>query len=428
MSVEKTITSPAADRAAIAAAKPAIKVEDLHKSFRIPTQRVDSLKERAVHPFAGRDYRELHALDGISFEIHQGEFFGIVGRNGSGKSTLLKLLASIYRADAGSIKMAGRLAPFIELGVGFNLDLTARDNVVLNGVMMGLTPQETRRRLDSVIDFAELGDFVDLKLKNYSSGMLVRLAFSLMLEVDADILLIDEVLAVGDASFQQKCADAFHSMKVAGKTIVLVTHEMGTVESYCHRALLISNGRIELIGDPGAVGRKYLQLNFEAEGGHIEEPSDAPVEALSDNDSARLLEAQLIDEEGTPIGALEHGQPIRVKITMEALRDSTGLHAGLILTNADEVGVYEYAVGIGGETDDRPVKAGQRMEILTEIENRLVPGHYFLHMGVNRSFEGGLALYVPNMVDFVVFGGSRSRGVVVLDQHTESKIEDGPTA
>jgi ABC-2 type transport system ATP-binding protein len=425
MSVEKTTTSPAADRAAIAAAKPAIQVEDLHKSFRIPTQRVDSLKERVVRPFSARDFRELRALDGISFEIHQGEFFGIVGRNGSGKSTLLKLLASIYRADSGSIRMAGRLAPFIELGVGFNLDLTARDNVVLNGVMMGLTPQETRRRLDSVIDFAELGDFVDLKLKNYSSGMLVRLAFSLMLEVDADILLIDEVLAVGDASFQQKCADAFHDMKAAGKTIVLVTHEMGTVESYCHRALLISNGRIELIGDPGAVGRKYLQLNFEAEGGHIE---DALTARLPESDSVRLLDAQLLDEAGEPIGALEHGQPIRVRITMEALRDSTGLHAGLILTNADEVGVYEYAVAIGGETDNRPVRAGQRMEIVTEIENRLVPGHYFLHMGINRSFEGGLALYVPNLVDFVVFGGPRNRGVVVLDQHTESTIEDGPTA
>src|SRR5215467_10603633 len=188
MSVEKTITSPAADRAAIAAAKPAIQVEDLHKSFRIPTQRVDSLKERAVHPFSQRDYRELHALDGISFEVHQGEFFGIVGRNGSGKSTLLKLLASIYRADGVTIRIAGRLAPFIELGVGFNHELTARENVVLNGVMMGLTPKEVRARQDAVIDFAELHDFADLKLKNYSSGMLVRLAFSVMLQADADVL------------------------------------------------------------------------------------------------------------------------------------------------------------------------------------------------------------------------------------------------
>src|SRR3954465_10767505 len=160
----------------------AIAVEDLHKSFRIPTQRVDSLKERAVRPFAARDYRELRALDGVSFEIHQGEFFGIVGRNGSGKSTLLKLLASIYRADSGTIRMAGRLAPFIELGVGFNPELTARENIVLNGVMMGLGRREAQQRLDSVLDFAELREFTDLKLKNYSSGMMVRLAFAVMVE------------------------------------------------------------------------------------------------------------------------------------------------------------------------------------------------------------------------------------------------------
>ena len=253
MSDDATATAPApADP--LAGRPPAIQVEGLHKSFRIPTQRVDSLKERAVHPFAAREYRELQALDGISFEIRQGEFFGIVGRNGSGKSTLLKLLASIYRADAGTIRIAGRLAPFIELGVGFNAELSARENVVLNGVMMGLTPQEARNRLDAVIEFAELDEFVDLKLKNYSSGMLVRLAFSLMMEVDADILLIDEVLAVGDAAFQQKCADAFREMKAAGKTIVLVTHEMATVEEYCHRAMLIGDGQHPHIGEPERSG------------------------------------------------------------------------------------------------------------------------------------------------------------------------------
>ena len=194
-----------------------IEAVGLKKAFRIPTHRIDSFKERVVRPLANRDYRELRALDDVSFEIRQGEFFGIVGRNGSGKSTLLKLLASIYRADAGTIRMAGRLAPFIELGVGFNPELTARENVVLNGVMMGLTPQGARNRLDAVLEFAELREFVELKLKNYSSGMLVRLAFSLMMEVDADILLIDEVLAVGDAAFQQKCGDAFREMKAAGQ-------------------------------------------------------------------------------------------------------------------------------------------------------------------------------------------------------------------
>src|SRR4051795_6470782 len=263
MSVEGELTiQPAAPDAPGPEAPTAIRVEDLHKAFRIPTQRVDSLKERAVHPFASRDYRELHALNGVSFDIRQGEFFGIVGRNGSGKSTLLKLLASIYRADRGTIRIAGRLAPFIELGVGFNHELTARENVVLNGVMMGLSPKEMRRRLDAVIDFAELQEFADLKLKNYSSGMLVRLAFAVMMEADADVLLIDEVLAVGDASFQQKCADAFHQMKSEGKTIVLVTHEMAAVESYCHRAMLLSEGDIKHVGEPGETGREYLKLNF----------------------------------------------------------------------------------------------------------------------------------------------------------------------
>src|SRR3954452_21198945 len=177
----------------------AIQVEGLRKAFRIPTHRVDSFKERLVRPSAGRYFRELKALDGISFDVRKGEFFGIVGRNGSGKSTLLKILASIYRADAGTIRMAGRLAPFIELGVGFNPELTARENVTLNGVMMGLSQKEARRRLDAVLEFAELEEFVDLKLKNYSSGMLVRLAFAVMIQAEADILLIDEVLAVGDA-------------------------------------------------------------------------------------------------------------------------------------------------------------------------------------------------------------------------------------
>ena len=168
------------------------------------------------------------------------------GRNGSGKSTLLKILASIYRADAGRVRMAGRVAPFIELGVGFNPELTARENGVLNGVLMGLTLREARRRLDAVLEFAELEDFVDLKLKNYSSGMMVRFAFAVMVQADADIMLIDEVLAVGDAAFAQKCMDVFHERRRAGKTIVLVTHDMATVQTLCHRAMLLARRRAAL--------------------------------------------------------------------------------------------------------------------------------------------------------------------------------------
>src|SRR3954454_17770915 len=240
-----------------------IEVRDLEKTFRIPKQQVHTFKERALHPFRRSTYDELNVLRGISFDVHDGEFFGIVGRNGSGKSTLLKCLAGIYGADAGQIRVAGRMSPFIELGVGFNPDLTARENVVINAVMMGLTPREARARFDGVIEFAELHDFVGLKLKNYSSGMQVRLAFAVMVQSGAEVLLIDEVLAVGDAAFQQRCLDEFRGLRDEGRTIVLVTHDMTTVERFCHRAMLITDGEIEMIGDPGRVGRRYLERNFE---------------------------------------------------------------------------------------------------------------------------------------------------------------------
>ena len=227
-----------------------IEARDVEKSFRIPVHRIDSFKERIVHPFSQAEYRTLEALRKVSFDVHRGEFFGIVGRNGSGKSTLLKILASIYRADAGSVRMAGRPAPFIELGVGFNHELSARENVILNGVMMGLSQREARRRLDAVLDFAELEEFGDLKIKNYSSGMLVRLAFSVMIQAEADILLIDEVLAVGDAAFRQKCRDVFREMRHGARTVVLVTHDMTAVQSYCHRAMLIDDGEVRHLGDP----------------------------------------------------------------------------------------------------------------------------------------------------------------------------------
>src|ERR1019366_10148883 len=178
-----------------------IETRGVYKTFRIPEHRVDSLKERALHPLRRIEHRQLHALRDVSFDVHQGEFLGIVGRNGSGKSTLLKIMSSIYRADAGRVRMAGRVAPFIELGVGFNPELTARENGVLNGVLMGLTRREAQRRLGAVIEFAELEEFLDLKLKNYSSGMMVRFAFAVLVQADADIMLIDEVLAVGDAAF-----------------------------------------------------------------------------------------------------------------------------------------------------------------------------------------------------------------------------------
>ena len=202
-----------------------------------------TLKERALHPFRSAGHDDLRALRDVSFAVERGEFFGIVGRNGSGKSTLLKCLAGIYRTDRGQIYVDGRMSTFIELGVGFNMDLAAHDNVMLNATMLGLSQRETRARYDHIIDFAELREFADLKLKNYSSGMLVRLAFAVMIQVDADILLIDEVLAVGDAAFQQKCFDEFARIRRSGTTVLFVTHDMSAVQRFCDRAMLLEHGR-----------------------------------------------------------------------------------------------------------------------------------------------------------------------------------------
>jgi ABC-type polysaccharide/polyol phosphate transport system ATPase subunit len=410
-SVDRRQRAPAADDPL------AIKVEDLRKAFRIPTHRVDSFKERLVRPFAGRDFRELKALDGISFEVRKGEFFGIVGRNGSGKSTLLKILASIYRADAGTIRMAGRLAPFIELGVGFNAELTARENVVLNGVMMGLTPRETRNRLDAVIEFAELEEFAELKLKNYSSGMLVRLAFSVMMEADADVLLIDEVLAVGDASFQQKCADAFRAMKEKGKTIVLVTHEMSTVEEYCHRAMLIDGGKIRQIGDPAETGREYLKLNFER-GVETGEPT-----AAGGADGARLLDCWLEDGAGERTTTIEQDEPIRLRAELQVEREASGIGLGFVIADPNGLGLFEFGTAVLAPDGSDEVPAGERIVVKAEVENRLAPGRHFVHLGAQSNRGGGVSIYVHNAVDFVVFGTTSTKGVVSLAHEIEASLE-----
>ncbi|HEY1835512.1 MAG TPA: ABC transporter ATP-binding protein [Candidatus Saccharimonadales bacterium] len=240
----------------------AIRVHDVHKDFHLPHHKEDSIKHRVITTFQKKDkgIDTLHALRGITFDIKKGEFFGIVGRNGSGKSTLLKIIAEIYTPTKGHITRRGRLVPFIELGVGFNPDLTGRENVYLNGALLGFTRKEIDAMYDEIVEFAELGEFMDQRLKNYSSGMQVRLAFSVAIRADGDILLLDEVLAVGDAAFQRKCYDYFNSLKERKKTIIFVTHGMGAVREYCDKAILIENGKIVQEGNAEDVSNAYTRM------------------------------------------------------------------------------------------------------------------------------------------------------------------------
>lgn len=240
----------------------AIKVENVKKTFRLPHHKSNMLKHSIIHAFKKKDktVETFHALKGISFEVKKGEFFGILGRNGSGKSTLLKILAQIYQPSSGKVSHKGKLVPFIELGVGFKPELTGRENVYLNGALLGFSAQEIDERYDDIVQFAELEEFMDQKLKNYSSGMKVRLAFSVAIRADVDILLLDEVLAVGDAEFQRKCHEYFKTLKTNQKTIIFVSHNMNDVRKYCDRAILIEEGQIAHEGDASTVADEYTKL------------------------------------------------------------------------------------------------------------------------------------------------------------------------
>ena len=278
----------------------AIEVRGVSKTFRLPHQKYTTAKRRVLQPLAHRHYEVLEALEDVSFDVRSGETFGIVGRNGSGKSTLMKCIAGIYRLDGGGIEVAGRLAPFIELGVGFNPELPARDNVVTNAVLLGLTPAQARARFDQIIAFAELEPFVDLKLKNFSSGMTVRLAFAVTTQVDAEVLLVDEVLQVGDAAFEDKCLAHFDRLKLEGRTIILVTHDMESVERHCDRAMLLDRGRVAAIGGAHDVAQAYMRDNAaekqpprvrpQAAGGRAQEAgSHRPVRARTGRSAPGLL-------------------------------------------------------------------------------------------------------------------------------------------
>ena len=235
-------------------------VDHLSKSFKLPTERSWGLKQAIFNRLKGiKGYTKQEVLKDISFTVKKGEFLGIVGRNGSGKSTLLKILAQIYTPDSGSITVHGSLVPFIELGVGFNPELTGRENVYMNGAMLGFSNEEMDQMFDDIVEFAELAPFMDQKLKNYSSGMQVRLAFSIAIRARGDILILDEILAVGDAAFQEKCNQYFASLDKS-QTVILVTHSMENVREFCDRAILIDQGKIIEEGDPEVVADAYLKL------------------------------------------------------------------------------------------------------------------------------------------------------------------------
>jgi ABC-type polysaccharide/polyol phosphate transport system ATPase subunit len=401
---------------------PALVVDDVSKTFRLPRERVHTLKEKALHPFRRAQFDTLHALRDVSFAIAPGEFYGIVGRNGSGKSTLLKCLAGIYATDRGRIFVNGQMSTFIELGVGFNPDLPARENVMINATMLGLSVREARNRFDRIIDFAELREFTEVKLKNYSSGMLVRLAFSVMIQVDADILLIDEVLAVGDAAFQQKCFEEFERIKRSGTTVILVTHDMGAVDRFCDRAMLLEHGRCVEIGEPRHVGLRYLQLNFSPEARAAQAGGEAAPERLGDG-SGSILEAWFEDEAGAPAELLEGGRRAAVAMRVRFDRDVRDPTFAIALLNSQQRTV------VGATTqhsDPAPglFRAGEEVTVRFGFDNVLGHDRYTLIASVARQGSGMAFIDHREDVASVIVGATTTSGGLV-ELPVEVRLERG---
>lgn len=411
-----TALRPAAEPGSPASRGPSVvSIEGVSKTFRLPHQQYTTLKERALHPLRRTTYDELRAVQDVSLEISDGEFFGIVGRNGSGKSTLLKCIAGIYRVDTGRISVAGRLSPFIELGVGFNMDLNARDNVLINAIMLGLTRRQALARFDRVVAFAELEEFMDLRLKNYSSGMLVRLAFATAIQVDAEILLIDEVLAVGDAAFQQKCFEEFFRLKREGRTIVFVSHDMFSVERFCDRAMLIEHGRVTKIGEPRVIARAYHELNF----GQLahEQPDQARAagatsiaDAWFENaDGERVTSASQQDALRMCFET-RFGEDVREPVFAATLRTELG-HT-IIVARSDQHGASSGSF-----------KAGENAVVRFAIPNWLTASRYMLTPSVAREGTGDAALALVADMASIVIHGTVSGGILELP--VEFELERG---
>lgn len=360
----------------------AIKVENVSKTFKLPHEKYSSVKSLFVNFYRRKKTYELQrALNDVSFQINKGEFFGIVGRNGSGKSTLLKLMAGIYAPTSGEVKVNGSLTPFIELGVGFNPELTGRENVFLNGALLGFNRKQMRAMYKDIVEFAELEKFMDQKLKNYSSGMQVRLAFSIAIRAKSDILLLDEVLAVGDTAFQKKCNDYFYKLKEEGQTVVLVTHNMGAVEQYCDKAMHIEGGKIIKIGDAVTIADSYNEANLRASiTDHLRQRKMTGISESdkSSNPYGMITKVETFDtDSGKTKNKFIYSEKIGIRYQIQSFNNLESPTAGLVFK--DRIGNKVFATNTPSQNIKlRDLSPGDKIRIEFVVDNIFANGDYYI--------------------------------------------------
>lgn len=402
--------------------QPAVIVKHLNKSFKLPHEQHSGIKQLLINVLKGKKGYEIqHVLHDISFEIKKGEFFGIVGRNGSGKSTLLKLLAGIYVPNSGLVRVNGSLTPFIELGVGFNPELTGRENVFLNGALLGFSKSEMDLMYDTIVEFAELEKFMDQKLKNYSSGMQVRLAFSIAIRAKSDVLLVDEVLAVGDAAFQSKCFDYFYELKKSDTTVIFVSHDQGSLERFCDRCILLDKGNAVSYGDTKKVLRYYSGIALEniedSETGisKVKNKQKKPTQALIKNTVA-------LNEDGVKKNKFAYGSKITVEYDVEFLKDTTNPIMGVTVWKKNVDGaIIATNTLIDGYKDSGMFKKGDNIRLTFKLPPILNNGEYIIEPALAN--EAGTVFYdkQPNAAVFFVNSGNNPHSVLSFDEKMSYK-------
>jgi lipopolysaccharide transport system ATP-binding protein len=391
----------------------AVVVENLSKYFSRGHKGKRSLKEYFVNPFGKIAQEKFLAVDGVSFAIKQGEFFGIIGRNGSGKSTLLKMLAGIYKPDSGEIKINGRMVPFLELGVGFNPDLTARENIYLNGTILGMTIEEIKGKFDEIVSFAEIEKFVDTPVKNFSSGMYVRLAFAIAIQAKAEIYLIDEILAVGDFAFQQKCFALFRELKKSGKTFIFVSHDLGSIREFCDRVVYIKDGRVQKIAKAEEVINQYI-INDRRESG----TAIAENKLGRDTKQGGSLKISVIDEKGDLVIATVSRKDIIIKIEYEL--DKKVLDDELVFG----IGIYKdgnfFVYGTNTLIEQKKIKYCEKGAVKFIVKNfPMQRGHYGISAAIHNK-ENFHYVWKDNGYEFDIIASNARHGLLDLDIEIES--------
>ena len=384
--------------------KAIVEISKLTKSFKIPLEASSGVKQQLINILKGRKgYRVFTPLKDISFTINEGDFFGIVGRNGSGKSTLLKTIAGIYTPNSGNVKVHGSLVPFIELGVGFNPELTGRENIFLNGALLGFSHEEMESMYSAIVEFAELEDFMEERLKNYSSGMQVRLAFSIAIRAHADILLLDEVLAVGDEAFQKKCYSYFDKLKREKRTVILVTHDMAAVERFCTKAVFIEDGHVKMIGKPYRIAAAYSRSNSQN--------YDRTTGLNSDNEGTVPFKIVLCGTDGKEKTMYDFEETMTVDLSWQ----QKGVkHVGVAIFR--ENGEYVY----GPNTYQEKTSAIKDQSARYTVKLNLNEGRYFIKAGLMGANDTKVIAFIEEGPFFSVqrdYGHGRWGGVTKLD-HT----------